>query len=133
MKDRLGLWILAGCAADAVSYESSRYGEGVLTYSLLQGMKLDWQKVLRRDALSELPEYLDISMLFNYAANEVPKLAEGIGGIQRPLIAAEEMRGVSTLDGSRVRIVLRFLCRPRRPCFCDPAFNLKADHAIRLN
>ena len=88
MKDRAGLWILAGCAADAVSYESSRYGEGVLTYSLLQGIKLDWQKVLRRDPQSDLPEYLDVSMLFNYAADEVPKLAEGIGGIQRPLIAA---------------------------------------------
>jgi hypothetical protein len=60
----------------------------VLTYSLLQGIKLDWQKVLRRDPQSDLPEYLDVSMLFNYAADEVPKLAEGIGGIQRPLIAA---------------------------------------------
>jgi len=88
MKDRTGLWILAGCAADAVSYESSRYGEGVLTYSLLQGIKLDWQKVLRKDEGGALPEYVDVSMLFNYAADEVPKLAEGIGGIQRPLIAA---------------------------------------------
>ena len=88
MKDRTGLWILAGCAADAVSYESSRYGEGVLTYSLLQGIKLDWEKVLRKDEGSALPEYLDVSMLFNYAADEVPKLAEGIGGIQRPLISA---------------------------------------------
>jgi len=39
MKDRMGLYILAGSAADAVSYEASRYGQGLLTYSLLLGMR----------------------------------------------------------------------------------------------
>jgi len=88
MKDRTGLWILAGCAADAVSYESSRYGQGVLTYSLLQGLKEDWQHVLRQDPQSRHPELVDISQLFNYAADTVPQLAQDIGGIQKPMIAA---------------------------------------------
>jgi uncharacterized caspase-like protein len=88
MKDRAGLWILAGSAADAVSYESSRYGQGVLTYSLLQGLKRDWDKVLRRDEGSAQPELIDVSALFNYSADAVPQLAQGIGGIQKPLIAA---------------------------------------------
>ena len=39
MKDRTGMFIISGCAADAVSYEASQYGQGLLTYSLLQAMK----------------------------------------------------------------------------------------------
>ena len=39
VKDRTGIHVLAGCAADAVSYEASRYGQGVLTYSLLLAMR----------------------------------------------------------------------------------------------
>ena len=39
LKDRTGVHVLAGCAADAVSYEATRYGQGLLTYSLLLGMR----------------------------------------------------------------------------------------------
>lgn len=75
MKDRTGLYIISGCAADAVSYEASRYGQGLLTYSLLQAMK--------GAALKE-NKYLDVINWLNYAREHVPKLAEGIGGIQQP-------------------------------------------------
>lgn len=78
MKDRAGLWVLAGSAADAVSYEATRYGQGLLTYSLLMGM--------RGAALRE-EEEVDVSRLFNFATDQVPILAAGIGGIQRPALA----------------------------------------------
>src|SRR5205085_624674 len=39
LKDRTGFLVLMGCAADAVSYEATRFGQGLLTYALLQGMK----------------------------------------------------------------------------------------------
>ncbi|MFN5910211.1 MAG: caspase domain-containing protein, partial [Bacteroidota bacterium] len=39
MKDRTGMFVISGSAADAVSYEASRYGQGLLTYSILQAMK----------------------------------------------------------------------------------------------
>jgi WD40 repeat protein len=74
-KDRTGFHILMGCAADRVSYEASRYGQGVLTYALLQGMK--------GAALRE-GEWVDVRTLFSYAEDEVPKLAGDIGGIQQP-------------------------------------------------
>ena len=35
LKDRTGFHVLLGCAADRVSYEASRYEQGLLTYSLL--------------------------------------------------------------------------------------------------
>ena len=84
VKDRTGMHVLAGCAADAVSYEASRYGQGLLTYCLLLGM---------RGAKLREGEYVDVVDLFGFAADKVPELARDIGGVQRPLIASP--RGAS--------------------------------------
>jgi WD40 repeat protein len=91
MKDRTGLFVLAGSAADAVSYEASAYGQGLLTYSLLEGMR---GAALRED------EYLDVSRWFDYAADRVPVIAENVGGIQRPLVAMP--RGTGSFDVARL-------------------------------
>jgi hypothetical protein len=78
-KDRTGSYILMGSAADAVSYEASQYGQGLLTYALLKGMK---GAALNND------EFVDVSKLFQYAREEVEQLAKNVGGIQRPIIFA---------------------------------------------
>lgn len=77
MKDRTGTYILTGCAADAVSYEASKFGQGLLTYSILSGMR---GAALRED------KYVDVLKLFQYAQSEVPRLAENVGGIQEPKV-----------------------------------------------
>ncbi len=77
MKDKTGLYVLAGSASDAVSYETSSYGQGILTYSLLFGIK---GPALREN------EFVDIVKLFQFATNKVPQLAAGLGGIQKPEI-----------------------------------------------
>lgn len=77
LKDSTGFFVLMGSSADAVSYEDSRYGHGLLTYSLLQGMK---------GAGLREAQYADVNALFNFAQGEVPKMAKHIQGIQRPLI-----------------------------------------------
>ncbi|RPJ06298.1 MAG: hypothetical protein EHM37_20125, partial [Deltaproteobacteria bacterium] len=79
MKDRTGFHVLMGSAADRVSYEATQYEQGLLTYALLEGMK--------GAALRE-QEFIDVSKLFSHAVDEVPKLAQNIGGIQSPRIAA---------------------------------------------
>jgi WD40 repeat protein len=79
MKDRAGVFILAGSAANKVSYEASQFGQGLLTYSLLSG--------IRGGALRE-NEFVDVMQLFQYAADKVPELAAVIGGVQRPVVAA---------------------------------------------
>lgn len=79
MKDRTGMFVISGSAANKVSYEASQYGQGLLTFSLLQGMKL----VSARHA----DDHLDVMSLFQHARNQVPSLAKGIGGIQRPVLA----------------------------------------------
>lgn len=79
MKDRTGMFVISGSAANKVSYEASQYGQGLLTFSLLQGMQL----VSARHA----DDHLDVMSLFQHARNQVPSLAKGIGGIQRPVLA----------------------------------------------
>src|SRR5205823_7095414 len=79
LRDRTGFHVLMGCAADKVSYEATQYAQGLLTYSLLESMK---GAALRDD------EFVDISKLFQYAADRVPQLAQHIGGIQKPMIFA---------------------------------------------
>lgn len=76
LKDSTGFHVLAGSAADSVSYEATRFRQGLLTYSLLEGL---------RGASLKDEEYVDVQLLFQYAADRVPELARGVGGIQKPL------------------------------------------------
>jgi hypothetical protein len=77
MKDRTGMFILAGSAADKVSYEASPYGMSLLTLSLLQGMS----------GLGLTPDKLvDVNTLFSYTRDEVPKLSRNINAIQKPVL-----------------------------------------------
>jgi WD40 repeat protein len=78
LKDRTGFHVLMGCAAGKVSYEATPFEQGLLTHALLKGM---------RGAALQKEEFLDVSKLFQYAADEVQELARGIGGGQNPLIA----------------------------------------------
>lgn len=102
VKHRTGMHVLAGCAADAVSYEASRYGQGLLTHSLLLGMQ--------GAALRE-QEYVDVVRLFNFVADRVPQLAQDVGGIQRPAIASPTAGGSfdvgRLVDEDRNRIPLQ--------------------------
>lgn len=77
MKDRTGMFILTGSAADKVSFEASRYGQGLLTTSLLRGMS----------GMALRGREVDVMTLFQHCRDEVPELARGVGGIQIPMIA----------------------------------------------
>jgi len=129
LKDNTGFHLLMGSAADAVSYEANSYGQGLLTYALLEGMK---GAALTNDV------DVDVVNLFEYAANRVPHLALGIGGIQRPL--ALERPGAASFDigeiepSDRVRIPLAapapVILAPR---FMDPvelSDNLSLEPAV---
>jgi hypothetical protein len=86
LKDRTGFYVLMGSAADASSYEASQFGQGLLTYAVLRGMK--------GAALRE-GQFVDVSNLFQEVADDVPQLAKNIGGIQQPRIA---MPGGASFD-----------------------------------
>ncbi|MBL7828756.1 MAG: caspase family protein, partial [Saprospiraceae bacterium] len=78
MKDRTGMFILTGSAANKVSFEASQFGQGLLTYSLLQGMS---GPALTTD------KRVDVMRLFQYSRDEVPVMAKSIGGIQTPILS----------------------------------------------
>ncbi len=113
VKDRTGMFVLAGCAADSLSFEASRYGQGLLTYSLLLGMR---GGALRED------EFVDVQGLFGFAADRVPQLARDVGGIQRPWIATPY--GGSSFDIGRVPAELRkdIPLQLEKPVFVRPTF-----------
>ncbi|MEI6681231.1 MAG: caspase family protein [Bacteroidota bacterium] len=79
-QDATGSYLLASSAANAVSYEAGIYGHGLLTYSLLKGMR-----GARLEKIEE-GEFIDVEQLFQYAKNEVPLMAKDISGIQEPLL-----------------------------------------------
>ena len=80
MKDRTGMFVISGSAADKVSYEAGEYGQGLLTYALLEGMR---GVATRRDIKSN---NVDVMTLFQYARDRVPELAGTINGIQTPML-----------------------------------------------
>ncbi|MBK6997264.1 MAG: caspase family protein [Lewinellaceae bacterium] len=73
LKDRTGTFILTGSASDMVSFEASQYGQGLLTYSLLEGIS---------GTALEDGKYVDIMKLFQNARDVVPKLAASIKQVQ---------------------------------------------------
>lgn len=79
LQNKTGTFVLMGSTADAPSYEASQYGQGLLTYSLLQAMK---------GAALAKGEYVDVQTLFNYAQAQVPRMAMNIGGVQEPVVSA---------------------------------------------
>jgi len=79
LKDKTGVHILMASTADRPSYEASQYGQGLLTYTLLQGFS---------GAALDKGEFVDVQTLFRYAEKEVPKLAGGLGGVQKPVVKA---------------------------------------------
>ncbi|OYZ50721.1 MAG: hypothetical protein B7Y15_08710 [Bacteroidetes bacterium 24-39-8] len=85
LKDKTGTFILSASASGQPAYEASQFGQGLLTYSLLSGIKLG--NGLKDD------KYLDVSMWFNSASNQVRDLAKSIGGRQEPQII-----GVASFD-----------------------------------
>ncbi|MEO0601201.1 MAG: caspase family protein [Myxococcota bacterium] len=76
-RHRTGAWVLAGSAADQVSYEATRFGQRLLTYALLEGMQ--------GPALDE-GNQLWVSRWFAHAEAAVPQHARDIGGVQRPVL-----------------------------------------------
>ncbi len=80
LKDKSGTHILMGSTADQPSYEASKFGQGLLTRALLEGMS--------GAALEKVNGFVDVQTLFRYAENRVEKLAVNIGGIQKPTNAA---------------------------------------------
>jgi hypothetical protein len=78
MQDRSGMFLIASSASNKVSFEASRFQQGLLTYSLLLGMS---------GAAVDINGNIDIVKLFQYSRDKVPEFALDIGGTQMPVLA----------------------------------------------
>jgi WD40 repeat protein/DNA/RNA endonuclease G (NUC1) len=84
MKDRTGTYVLTGSAGDKVSYEASNYGQGLLTYTLLWGMK--GTALMQR--VNQLEKSVDIMTLFSHSREEVKRLSKEFQVVQIPTLRA---------------------------------------------
>lgn len=112
MKDRTGMYILAGSAADRKSYEATPFGQGLLTYSLLQGM----QEVSARDQNKEV----DILQLLMHAENQVPTLANAVGVTQNPKMYNQQ--GLSSFPIGIVKDPANIPVAAIKPLVIQPLF-----------
>jgi len=78
LKDMTGIYILSASASGQAAFEISQFNQGLLTYSLLLGLKSG--KGLRDN------KYLDVSNWFQFAASEVKDLARNVKERQDPQI-----------------------------------------------
>jgi uncharacterized caspase-like protein len=122
MKDRTGMFVLAGSAADAVSYEATEYGQGLLTYSLLEAMK--------GTAFLREGEFVDVQKLFARAVDRVPELAGDVGGVQQPRLAVP--RGGESFDLGQLNAADRdrILLVQKRPLVLRTSF-IQNDRSFR--
>ncbi len=114
LQNSTGFHVLLGCSKDRSSYEASRFNQGLLTYSLLQGMKSG--AALRGDRVS-------VGALFAYAQSEVPKIAGEIHCVQQPQVFEEKGQDfpigvLAEEDRSSIRLTLP------RPALVKPDFQL---------
>lgn len=84
MKDRTGMYVLTGSAADKVSYEANNYGQGLLTYTLLMGMR---GAALMKNTNQQVSS-VDVMKLFSFSREEVERLSKEFGVVQQPTLRA---------------------------------------------
>jgi hypothetical protein len=90
LKDKTGTFILAASASVQSAYETALYGQGLLTYCLLSGIKLGGG--LRDN------KFIDVTRWFNYAADQVKLMAKEIGGRQDPQLIGNASFEVGLVD-----------------------------------
>jgi WD40 repeat protein len=90
LKDKTGTFILAASASGQSAYETSLYGQGLLTYSLLSGIKFG-------TGLKD-NKFIDVTRWFNYACDNVKLMASQIGGRQDPQIVGTASFEIGLVD-----------------------------------
>jgi WD40 repeat protein len=78
LKDMTGTYLLSASASNQSAFEMGMYGRGLLTYSLLLGMKTG-------EGLKE--KYVDIAKWFQFAAEKAKELAKDVSNRQDPQIS----------------------------------------------
>ncbi len=116
MKDRTGMFILSGSAADQKSFEASKYRQSLLTYSLLEAMQ--------RGAALNPDKDIDVMRLFDAAGAGVRKLAADLALVQEP--APHYPRNARTIFIGRVNDRVKIQLAQAGTVFVSSAFQDEA-------
>ncbi len=92
LKDKTGTFILCASAAGQSAYETSMYSQGLLTYSLLAGVKLGTG--LRNN------RFIDVTKWFQFASDFAKTQARELGARQDPQILGTASFEVGLVDKS---------------------------------
>ena len=89
LKDKTGTFILSAASSGQLANESGKFGQGLLTYSLLDGIKSG-------EGLKN--NQIDVTRWFNTAGDKVRELANSIGEQQDPKIIGSASFPVGLVD-----------------------------------
>jgi WD40 repeat protein len=92
LKDQTGIYMLAASASGRPAFEASQFGQGLLTYSLLNGIKN--QEALQGNG------FIDITKWFTSAARNVSELAREVGERQDPKVIGNQSFDVGLVDAA---------------------------------
>jgi len=89
LKDKTGTFILSAASSGQLANESGKFGQGLLTYSLLDGIKTG-------EGLKD--DQIDVTRWFNTAGDKVRIMAKSIGEQQDPKIIGSASFPVGLVD-----------------------------------
>jgi WD40 repeat protein/uncharacterized caspase-like protein len=91
LNEESGFFILSASASNQSAYEMGRYAQGLLTYSLLKGIK-------QQPEILEENKYLNISRWFDAAKRSVTDLSKENGARQEPQIVSNTNFNIGVVD-----------------------------------
>lgn len=132
IKDGSGTWLLAGAAADQLSYESNNVDHGMLTYSLLEAIDRASADGLRSGSGGDL--FVDVERWLKYAANRVDSLKNevGLSGVQRPEFKRSRAGNSFDLGVTRVENRGELGLKPPMPIVIMGTFQQDEEDPINL-
>ena len=95
LRDQTGTYILAASASGRPAFEATQFGQGLLTYSLLSGIK-------NQDGLTE-NKFIGVTQWFNAALKTVTELAREVGDRQDPKIIGNGSFAVGMVDPAMIQ------------------------------
>ncbi|MCE9559971.1 MAG: caspase family protein, partial [Armatimonadetes bacterium] len=132
IRESTGTWMLAGAAADQLSYESTNVEHGMLTYALLEALDRVTGDGLRKSESGQL--FVDVKTWLQYAAERVDSLKTDVGlrGVQRPELKASTTNKSFDIGVTSVENKGKIGLKPPKPVVILGAFSFDEEDPIKL-
>lgn len=132
IRESSGTWLLAGAAADQLSYESRAVDHGLLTYSLLEAVDQVAPEALRGTPSGEY--FLDVERWLSYAAARVESLRNEVGvvGVQKPELKRSNSNQSFDIGVTRPQFRGEIALTPPKPIVLMGTFDNEGEDELGL-